>query len=134
MSLGYMIAFAFAVIVACILGGKKLFEHRTNLENRRRAFARIAGWLRSVGCGWLPERLTDYSVGDYSTLIKEGVKLAEHLNGPGAEKFVQEEFGKIFERVLDAKLGSPEGRAYVAAKLQEAISPTGVHAVAKVSA
>jgi ribosomal protein L30/L7E len=107
--------------------GKFLFQKDTEVENRRRAAAKLAGTLRALGLRKTPEFLEDYAVGDYSGMaekIKELVKL--FANG---EQGVVEEFSQVFDSVLAAKLKSESGRAFVAAKLEDAVKETDVSAV-----
>lgn len=97
---------------------KWLFQKDTEIENRRRGAAKLAGVLSALGLKRIPAILIDYSVGDYSGVahrIKETVDL--FLEGEGA---VVNEFAKVFESVLAAKLKTESGRAYVAAKLADA--------------
>lgn len=117
-----VLACAVAVVV-----GKWLFKKDTEVENRRRAAAQLAGVLRSLGLKKTPEFLEDYAVGDYSGMaekIKELVKL--FINGEDA---VVTEFTQVFESVLQAKLSTETGRAYIAAKLEDATKVTDVTTV-----
>ena len=117
-----VIACAVAVVV-----GKWLFKKDTEVENRRRAAAQLAGVLRSLGLKKTPEFLEDYAVGDYSGMaekIKELVKL--FINGEDA---VVAEFTQVFDSVLAAKLSTETGRAYIAAKLEDATKVTDVTTV-----
>ena len=117
-------------VVGCALAvvvGKWLFQRDTAKEDRRRAANQLAGVLRSLGLKETPLFLEDYGVGDYSGMaqkIKDLVKL--FLNG---QESIVNEFGQVFESVLDAKLSTETGRAYVAAKLQDAAKVTDVSAV-----
>lgn len=97
---------------------KWLFQKDTEIENRRRGAARLAGVLSSKGLVKVPEFLIDYSVGDYSGMGNNIKKLAAlFLDG---EEAVVKEFDKVFENLLDAKLSVATGRAYIAAKLEDA--------------
>ncbi len=117
-------------VVSCIVFyyvGTFLFKKDTEIENRRRAAAKLAGILRSLGLSKTPEFLEDYAVGDYSGMaekIKELVKL--FLSGQDA---VVAEYSKVFDAVLAAKLSTEAGRAFIAAKLEEATKPNDVAAV-----
>lgn len=93
------------------------FKKDTEIENRRRAAAKLAGILSDHGLRKTPEFLIDYSVGDYSGMAMKIKALAElFLDG---EEAVIREFKDVFERCLNAKLGTEEGRAYISAKLAE---------------
>lgn len=96
---------------------KWLFEKDTEVENRRRSAAKLAGKLQEVGLRKLPEFLIDYSVGDYSGMASRIHSLAELMNS--GESVVLAEVDTVFQNVLTAKLNTAEGRAYLAAKLAD---------------
>lgn len=103
------------------LAAKWLFQKDTEIENRRRGAAKLAAVLQTYGLKKTPEFLIDYSVGDYSGMAHKISDLARlFLDG---EEHVVKEFQQVFDRVLEAKLQSDEGRAYVAAKLSETAKP-----------
>jgi hypothetical protein len=103
------------------LGAKWLFQKDTEIEDRRRGAAKLAAVLKSYGLEKTPEFLVDYSVGDYSGMAHKIGDLSRlFLSG---EEHVVKEFQHVFERVLEAKLRSAEGRTYVAAKLAESDKP-----------
>lgn len=111
------------VVIAVLVGAagfylaRYLFRVDERVEDRRRAAAKLAGVLSNYGLVKIPDCLIDYSVGDYSamgTRMIDVVKL--FLSG---ERAVLDEFEKVFANVLDAKLKTDEGRAYVEAKLRE---------------
>ena len=103
------------------LGAKWLFQKDTEREDRRRGAAKLAAVLQTYGLKKTPEFLVDYSVGDYSGMAHKIADLSRlFLDG---EEHVVKEFQHVFERVLEAKLRSKEGRAYVAAKLAELDKP-----------
>ena len=103
------------------LAAKWLFQKDTEIENRRRGAAKLAAVLQTYGLKKTPEFLIDYSVGDYSGMAHKIADLARlFLDG---EEHVVKEFQHVFERVLEAKLRSKEGRTYVAAKLAEFDKP-----------
>jgi hypothetical protein len=105
------------------LAAKWLFQKDTEVENRRRGAARLAAVLQTYGLKKTPEFLIDYSVGDYSGMAHKIAELARlFLDG---EEHVVKEFQQVFDRVLEAKLQTEEGRAYIAAKLSETSKPAG---------
>jgi len=113
------------------LGAKWLFQKDTEIENRRRGAANLAGVLQTYGLKKTPEFLIDYSVGDYSGMAHKISDLARlFLDG---EEHVVKEFQHVFDRVLEAKLQTAEGRAYIAAKLSEMAKPTVQPAVQSTS-
>ena len=111
------------VVLACgFWAGKQLFkrgfEFDTRVEDRRRAAAKLAGVLAQYGLVRIPDLLIDYSVGDYSGMGEHVIEVTKlFLSG---ERAVLDEFEKVFTNVLDAKLSTREGRAYIIAKLDEA--------------
>ena len=95
-----------------------LVKKDTKIENRRRAAAELAGVLRGLGLEKTPAFLIDYSVGDYSGMGETILKLAElFLSG---EKAVVEEFDRVFEKCLSAKLKTDAGRVYVMSRVVDA--------------
>ena len=103
------------------LAAKWLFQKDTEIENRRRGAAKLAAVLQTYGLKKTPEFLIDYSVGDYSGMAHKIADLARlFLDG---EEHVVKEFQQVFDRVLEAKLRTDEGRAYIAAKLLETSKP-----------
>jgi hypothetical protein len=112
-----------AVIVACGLGYagvKWLYKKDTEIENRRREAVKIAGTLESLGLPRLADFFADYSVGDYSGMAEHIKNLAVAL--ASGEKAIVQEFELIFSRCLAAKLENEEGRAFIAARLADAVT------------
>lgn len=109
------------VVVAGYFVTKWAVKVDTKVEDRRRAANRLAGVMRSLGLRQTPEFLEDYGVGDYSGMGDKIVRLVELF--ASGEAAVVAEFEKVFERCLVAKLATEQGRAYLAAKLQEADGP-----------
>ena len=100
------------------LAAKWLFKKDTEIENRRRGAAKLAGTLRALGLKKIPEFLVDYSVGDYSGMAHRIGEVARtFLEG---EEAVVAEFHEVFANLLTAKLKTEEGRLLIKAKLAEA--------------
>ena len=111
----------------CFVVARFLFKKDTEKEERRRGAARLASVLSGLGLKKLPEFLIDYSVGDYSGMSKKIAELAKlFVEGEAA---VLKEFAVVFDSLLDAKLSSESGRAYVAAKLADAAKESDVSVV-----
>jgi hypothetical protein len=103
--------------------GTFLFKKDTEKENRRRGAAKLAGVLRAQGLRKTPQFLEDYAVGDYSGMAETIKELVKLFVNDGSDAVVAE-FSQVFESVLAAKLGTETGRAYVAAKLEDATKVT----------
>lgn len=73
--------------------------------------------LREVGLKRLPAMLEEFVVGDVSDLLANIRDLAKLVEA-GNETILKELDG-TFERVLDVKIRTPEGRAVVKAKIDE---------------
>lgn len=116
-----MLNYLFILAVIGIVGyfiARWLFQKDTEIENRRRGAAKLAGVLSAKGLKKVPDFLIDYSVGDYSGMGTHIKQLADlFLDGEDA---VLKEFETVFENLLNAKLATPTGRAYVASKLADA--------------
>lgn len=116
-----LLTVGFVGLLAYVVG-KWLFGKDTETENRRRAAAKLAAKLQSMGLARTPEFLIDYSVGDYSGMATKIKSLAElFLSG---EAHVVAELESVFGNVLTAKLKSEDGRALIAAKLADAAKPS----------
>lgn len=95
------------------------FKEDTEIENRRRGAAKLAVILSNLGLKKIPAFLIDYSVGDYSGMAVKVIELTKlFLEGEDA---VVEEFQQVFDGVLSAKLRTDAGRAFIAAKLSDAV-------------
>lgn len=118
------------VLLCCVVGysvAKWLFAKDEEVEDRRRAAAKLASILSGLGLTKTPEFLIDYSVGDYSGMTVRLKNLVDlFLNG---EEAVTAEFAKVFDNVLAAKLKTEAGRAFIAAKLSDAAKPADVGVV-----
>lgn len=122
-----LVAFVVAAAAVGYAVAQWLFRKDTEIEDRRRGAAKLAGVLSSLGLVKTPEFLIDYSVGDYSGMGNKVKRLAElFLSGTDA---VVSEFSQVFEGVLAAKLKTEAGRAYVAAKLADAAKATDASAI-----
>ncbi len=119
------------VCVGAVAAGYKavqfLYKQDTAREERRRGAAQMAIKLSELGLKKVPEFLIDYSVGDYSAIAAKVKDVGKTFLA--GESAVIEEFGQIFERVLAAKLKSETGRAFIAAKLGDAVLPDDVSVV-----
>jgi hypothetical protein len=110
------------VAVACfVVGqwiGKKLFGVKKDVSKLKRSMQSLAITLREHGLRRLPEALEEAVVGDVDDIFV-AVKDFATVVKAGNEAIVCELEG-TFNRMLDNKLTSPEGRALVEAKLNEA--------------
>jgi hypothetical protein len=102
---------------------KWLFTKDTEIENRRRRSAELAGKFTAYGLKDAPKLLNDYAVGDYSGLVHDfRVMLDKYLSGDDAA--IERELDSVFESVLSVKLSTADGRTVLAAKLAEFTPPT----------
>lgn len=109
------------IAVCCVCGyfaAQWLFKKDTEVEERRRAAGRLASSLREMGFRELPEFFIDYSVGDYSGMCYKLKQLSEKMFA--GEKAVMAELDTVFDKLLEIKLNTPEGRSQVKAKFDEA--------------
>lgn len=101
---------------------KWLATKDTEVENRRRAAAKLAAQMTAMGLTKTPEFLIDYSVGDYSGMAMKIKSLAELF--AGSPNAVIAELDNVFVNVLNAKLATEAGRTLIAAKLADASKPS----------
>ncbi len=115
------------LICTLLIGGgyagvKKLVKKDTEVEDRRRGAANLAGVLKSKGLKKIPDFLISYSVGDYSGMANDIKDLAKlFLDGEAA---VLAEFKDVFTNLFEAKLSSEEGRTFIAARLADKAEET----------
>ena len=102
------------------LGVRLVYRKDTEKENRRRSAIEVAAMLKGMGLSRLPKVLICYAVGDYSGLANEIKHFAELSIDPTA---MAKEFEKVFTNVLAVKVGTAEGKAYVASVLANAGKP-----------
>lgn len=108
------------IVVACLLVGRevgKLVFPKKEGPSAKRSAQSLAIALREAGLRKLPEVLEEFVVGDVPDLLKNIISLAQLVKS-GNDTILKELEG-TFERVLDAKLRTPEGRAVVKAKVEE---------------
>lgn len=92
-----LVAYALVGLVAVLIG-RWLYKKDTEVEDRRRAAAQLAGVYRSAGLIHTAEFLEDYSVGDYSGMAKKIKKAADLLNSKEAgEKVLKDLLARIAE-------------------------------------
>lgn len=99
-----------------------LYKKDTEVENRRKAAGKLAVELSKVGFVKLPEFLINYSVGDYSSMLHQMKNITELATGDPAA--FMREFESVFNRLLDSKLSTEDGRVLIAAKLQQMAADT----------
>ncbi len=109
---------AVAVVIVGVAFGKWAFGEDKKLKQRRELAIRLSALLQGYGLKRLPKILTAYAVADYAGMFEEvsdSVKVFE-----SGEEAVAKEFDSVFQSILDAKLKTPEGMAYLRAKIAEA--------------
>ncbi len=109
---------AIAVVIVGVALGKWAFGEDKKIKQRRELAIRLSALLQGYGLKRLPKVLTAYAVSDYAGMFEEvndTVKVFE-----SGEEAVAKEFDAVFQSILDAKLKTPEGMAYLRAKIAEA--------------
>ncbi len=117
--------------VACLVVGRELgswlFSKRTKVQDAKRSAQDLAIKLREFGLKLIPSLLEDMVVGDVYDMVAKIRDLS--LITKAGDDAILKELNSTFERVLVVKLGTPEGRAVVAAELAEAAKVAAAVAV-----
>lgn len=114
-------------VAVAVYVGTWLFKVDTRLEELKRSLMVISARFRGVGLEKVPNFLDCIVVNDISGAVELGKELVK-LFAQG-DVAVLSEFDKVFENVLAAKLKTESGRAYIAAKLEDAIKPEDATAI-----
>lgn len=104
--------------VAAFFAAKFLLKKDDEVERRREAAIDLAAEFKNYGLEISADMLKKYAVGDYSGMahiIGDAVRLL--MKG---QDVVVKELDTVFKRVLEKKMASDEGRAFVTVALQEA--------------
>jgi hypothetical protein len=107
-----------AIVVAVLVGrevGKWLFGQNAKLMEKKRAAQVLSGKLRAAGLKWIPSLLEDFAVGDVQDMVEKIHDLAKLVDA-GSDA-IEKELQATYENVLSAKLATPEGLAYLKAKI-----------------
>jgi len=121
-----------AAVVCVLLGrdiGKWMFGENEKLMAKKRAAQTLAAKLRDAGLKLLPALLEDFAVGDVNDML-EKIHDTAKLVEAGSDA-IEKELQATFDNVLVKKLATPEGLAYVKAKLAEAEAPVPAPAPSK---
>jgi hypothetical protein len=113
-----------AVAVAVLIGrevGKWLFGTNEKLMTKKRAAQKLAGILRDNGLRLLPALLEDFAVGDVQDMVEKIHDVCKIVDA-GSDAIVKE-LEQTYENVLARKLATPEGLAYIKAKIAEIEGP-----------
>jgi len=109
-----------AVAVAVLVGrevGKWLFGTNEKLMTKKRAAQKLAGILRDNGLRLLPALLEDFAVGDVQDMV-EKIHDVSKIVDAGSDAILKE-LEQTYENVLARKLATPEGLAYIKARIAE---------------
>jgi hypothetical protein len=109
-----------AAAVAVLIGrevGKWLFGANEKLMTRKRAAQKLAGILRDNGLKLLPQLLEDFAVGDVQDMVEKIHDVCKVVDA-GSDAILKE-LEQTYENVLAKKLGTPEGLAYIKARIAE---------------
>ena len=107
-----------AVAVAVLVGrevGKWLFGTNEKLMTKKRAAQKLAGILRDNGLRLLPALLEDFAVGDVQDMV-EKIHDVSKIVDAGSDAILKE-LEQTYEKVLARKLATPEGLAYIKARI-----------------
>jgi hypothetical protein len=115
-----LVIWILAVAVCVLVGrdlGKWLFGANEKLMAKKRAAQKLAGVLRDNGLKLLPQLLEDFAVGDVHDMVEKIHDVAKLID-TGSDAIVKE-LEATYENVLAKKLATPEGLAYIKAKIAE---------------
>ena len=109
-----------AAVVAVLVGrevGKRLFDVNAKLMAKKRAAQVLAAKLRDNGLKLLPALLEDFAVGDVQDMVEKIHDVAKLVES-GSDA-IEKELEQTYENVLAKKLATPEGLAYIKARIAE---------------
>ena len=109
-----------AVAVAVLVGrevGKWLFGQSVKLMQRKRSAQVLASKLRDNGLKLLPGLLEDFAVGDVQDMVEKIHDVCKIVDA-GSDAILKE-LEQTYENVLARKLATPEGLAYIKARIAE---------------
>lgn len=104
------------------VAGKWVFSVDQEVVKVRRALGSIAAALKTRGMSKIPAFLLDLSVDDWKGMA-EKVKAFAALCDQGEEAILKE-FDQAADSVIKSRMLTPEGRAFIAALLQDAAQAT----------
>lgn len=117
MLLNYLIGAAVAGVAIYFLV-QRAYALKARVDQRRIAAGELAGSLQGHGLVRVPRFLRLYAAGDYSGMANE-LQTTAQIFKEGEEGIVRE-FQAIGDRHIEAKLRTPEGRAALQARIDEA--------------
>lgn len=94
-------------------------KEQAGLVERRRTAASLSAEFKNVGLAKVAEFLECYSVGDLGGMYDRIHELALVVKASGKDAILKDAEG-IFKTVLNSKLNTSEGRAWISALLIEA--------------
>lgn len=119
-----LVIWILAVAVCVLVGrdlGKWLFGANEKLMTKKRAAQKLATVLRDNGLKLLPALLEDFAVGDVHDMVEKIHDVAKLIDS-GSDAILRE-LEATYENVLARKLATPEGLAYIRAKIAEIETP-----------
>jgi len=119
-----LVIWILAVAVCVLVGrdlGKWLFGANEKLMTKKRAAQKLATVLRDNGLKLLPSLLDDFAVGDVHDMVEKIHDVAKLIDA-GSDAILRE-LEATYENVLARKLATPEGLAYIKAKIAEIETP-----------
>jgi len=109
-----------AVALAILVGrevGKWLFGENVKLQQKKQAAQVLAAKLRAAGLQRIPSFLDSFARADLQAMFEQIHDLAKLIES-GSDA-IEKELAVVYERVLQAKLATPEGLAYIKAQIAE---------------
>jgi hypothetical protein len=121
-----MLQYAVFAVIAVGLGflafrfGKLLFRVDTLAENVKRRLLKLSRDCAAAGCTKTAAFIENLIIGDLSGIVAQIEPYLESMTA--SDQAFADEFSDVFNYVLAKKLSTPEGRAYIKARLDDAIS------------
>ncbi len=115
-----LVIWILAAAVAVLVGrevGKRLFDVNAKVMAKKRAAQVLAAKLRDNGLKLLPALLEDFAVGDVQDMVEKIHDVCKVVDA-GSDAIVKE-LEQTYENVLAKKLATPEGLAYIKARIVE---------------
>jgi hypothetical protein len=114
----WILAIALSIVVGKDVAQWALSENK-KLGEKKRAAQALATKLRDAGLKQIPAMLEDFAIGDVQDML-DRIHDFSRLVLVGGDEAITKELSQTFDNVLAAKLKTPEGLAYLTAKVADA--------------